>query len=36
VRADGQFEEVWSSGGPVRPDPYLDGYAWATDLRQAR
>ncbi len=22
IRKDGQFDEVWNSGGPVRPDPY--------------
>jgi urea transport system substrate-binding protein len=36
VRADGQFDEVWNSGGPVKPDPYLDGYEWAKDLKKGR
>jgi urea transport system substrate-binding protein len=36
VRADGQFDEVWNSGGPVKPDPYLDGYSWAGDLKKGR
>jgi urea transport system substrate-binding protein len=36
VRADGQFDEVWNSGGPVKPDPYLDGYSWAADLKKGR
>ena len=36
VRADGQFDEVWNSGGPVKPDPYLDGYDWAKDLKKGR
>jgi urea transport system substrate-binding protein len=36
VRADGQFDEVWSSGGPVKPDPYLEGYEWAKDLKKGR
>lgn len=32
VQADGQFKELWSSGSPVKPDPYLKGYAWAKEL----
>ena len=32
VQADGQFKELWSSGSPVKPDPYLKGYAWGKDL----
>ncbi|WP_339279140.1 urea ABC transporter substrate-binding protein [Paenibacillus sp. FSL W8-1187] len=32
VQADGQFKEVWSSGEPVKPDPYLKTYAWASGL----
>jgi urea transport system substrate-binding protein len=36
VKADGQFEEVWNSGKPVQPDPYLDGYDWAKDLKKGR
>ena len=36
VRADGQFDEVWNSGKPVQPDPYLDGYEWAKDLKKGR
>ncbi len=33
VRADGQIDEVWNSGQPVVPDPYLDTYEWAAGLR---
>jgi urea transport system substrate-binding protein len=33
VRADGQINEIWNSGQPVIPDPYLDGYEWAAGLR---
>ena len=33
VRADGQIDEVWNSGAPVVPDPYLDTYDWAAGLR---
>jgi urea transport system substrate-binding protein len=36
VKADGQFEEVWNSGKAVQPDPYLDGYDWAKDLKKGR
>ncbi len=34
VREDGQIDEVWNSGAPVVPDPYLDTYAWAAGLRE--
>ncbi|MFD2610928.1 urea ABC transporter substrate-binding protein [Paenibacillus gansuensis] len=34
VQADGQFKEVWNSGEPVKPDPYLKGYGWAGALSQ--
>ena len=34
VRGDGQIDEVWNSGAPVVPDPYLDSYEWATGLRE--
>ncbi|BCJ76639.1 urea ABC transporter substrate-binding protein [Catellatospora sp. IY07-71] len=29
---DGLITEVWNSGSPVKPDPYLKGYPWATGL----
>ncbi|MEV0565927.1 urea ABC transporter substrate-binding protein [Dactylosporangium sp. NPDC049742] len=32
VGADGLITEVWNSGQPVKPDPYLKGYPWATGL----
>jgi len=32
IQADGQFKEVWNSGEPVKPDPYLETYPWAKDL----
>jgi urea transport system substrate-binding protein len=32
VQPDGQIKEVWNSGAPIKPDPYLKGYAWATGL----
>ena len=33
VRDDGQIDEIWSTGAPVVPDPYLDTYEWAAGLR---
>jgi len=33
VMADGQFKEIWSTGKPIPPDPYLDSYAWAKGLK---
>jgi urea transport system substrate-binding protein len=32
VGSDGLITEVWNSGQPVKPDPYLKGYPWATGL----
>jgi urea transport system substrate-binding protein len=32
VEPDGQIREVWSSGEPIKPDPYLEGYPWAAGL----
>ena len=34
VRGDGQIDEIWNSGSPVVPDPYLDTYEWAAGLRE--
>ena len=28
INADNQFNIVWSSDGPIKPDPYLEGYSW--------
>ncbi|MBV9467985.1 MAG: transporter substrate-binding protein, partial [Abitibacteriaceae bacterium] len=33
VGADGQFKEIWNSGKPVKPDPYLDTYPWGKGLK---
>src|SRR5690606_33184210 len=33
VGADGAITEVWNSGGPIAPDPYLSGYDWAVPIR---
>jgi urea transport system substrate-binding protein len=32
VQPDGMFKELWATDGPVKPDPYLTGYEWATGL----
>ena len=32
VGSDGLITEVWNSGEPIKPDPYLTGYAWADGL----
>ncbi|WP_433302182.1 urea ABC transporter substrate-binding protein [Actinoplanes sp. CA-030573] len=32
IGSDGLIKEVWSSGQPVKPDPYLKDYSWATGL----
>lgn len=33
VTADGQIKQVWDSGRPIKPDPYLKGYDWAEGLQ---
>ncbi|WP_171649798.1 urea ABC transporter substrate-binding protein [Paenibacillus foliorum] len=32
VQADGQFKEVWNSGKPVKPDPFLKTYPWGAEV----
>lgn len=32
IGEDGLITEVWNSGTPVKPDPYLKGYPWAAGL----
>ncbi|MFC7644054.1 transporter substrate-binding protein [Streptosporangium lutulentum] len=32
VQPDGLIKEVWNSGEPIKPDPYLKGYPWASGL----
>lgn len=34
VQTDGQFKEVWNSGEPIKPDPYLKSYNWAKSIKQ--
>ena len=32
INADGLIDEVWKSDAPIKPDPCLTGYKWATGL----
>ncbi len=32
INGDGLIDEVWSTGDPVKPDPYLKSYDWAAGL----
>ncbi|MFC5406596.1 urea ABC transporter substrate-binding protein [Cohnella soli] len=32
IQSDGMIKELWNSGSPVKPDPYLKGYDWASGL----
>jgi urea transport system substrate-binding protein len=32
IEANGQIKEVWNSGSPIKPDPYLKSYPWAAGL----
>jgi urea transport system substrate-binding protein len=32
VREDGLIDTIWSTDGPVKPDPYLCNYEWAAAL----
>jgi urea transport system substrate-binding protein len=34
IQADGQFKELWNSGQPVKPDPYLKSYPWGKGLSE--
>lgn len=34
VNAEGLIDEVWSSDGPIEPDPCLEEYDWADGLAQ--
>jgi len=36
VLPNGQFEVIWSTDGPVEPDPYLEKYPWAGPLSAQR
>jgi len=32
IQPDGLIKEVWNSGEPIKPDPYLKNYPWAKGL----
>jgi len=32
IREDGLIDEIWSTKGPVKPDPYLCSYSWRGSL----
>ncbi len=32
IRPDGLIDTIWSSDGPIEPDPFLKTYDWAKDL----
>lgn len=32
IETDGLIKEVWNSGEPIKPDPYLKTYSWAGGL----
>lgn len=32
IRSDGEIEEIWNSGQPLAPDPFLKAYPWAAGL----
>jgi urea transport system substrate-binding protein len=32
IGADALITEVWNSGSPIKPDPFLKGYPWASGL----
>ncbi|WP_406673315.1 urea ABC transporter substrate-binding protein [Nonomuraea sp. N2-4H] len=32
IQPDGLIKQVWDSGEPIKPDPYLKGYPWAGGL----
>lgn len=34
IQPDGQFKELWNSGEPIKPDPFLKEYDWAKGLSQ--
>lgn len=35
VQEDGQIKELWNSGEPVKPDPFLKGFDWASGLAES-
>jgi urea transport system substrate-binding protein len=35
IQPDGLIKQVWDSGEPIKPDPYLKEYPWATGLAES-
>lgn len=35
VQSDGMIAELWKTDEPVKPDPYLEEYDWASDLSES-
>ncbi len=36
IRPDGLIEEIWSTGKPVDPDPYLETYNWGGEFAKEK
>jgi urea transport system substrate-binding protein len=36
IRNDGLIEEIWSTGKPVDPDPYLETYTWGAEFAKEK
>jgi urea transport system substrate-binding protein len=36
IRADGLIDEIWSTGKPVEPDPYLETYTWGAEFAKEK
>lgn len=36
IRADGLIDEIYATAKPVEPDPYLEGYSWATEFQKQK
>ncbi|MNH93576.1 Aliphatic amidase expression-regulating protein [compost metagenome] len=32
IRADGLINEIWTSGAPLKPDPFLKTYPWGSEV----
>lgn len=32
IQADGQIKEIWNSGQPLKPDPFLKTYPWGAEV----
>ena len=36
IRADGLIDDIYATPKPVDPDPYLEGYPWATEFQKQK